>query len=399
MRSPPLLDDLQPLAYHVAVVAHLSEFERDLWTWASSADAERDYVAQVRTSLLKECYRLDADAHGDLVNRCTRVAERLEIAAPITLYQAHGETAMNASLFYAPGEAHVVFSGAVLDRLQGAELDAVLAHELAHYRLWEQQNRAHLVADRLMLAAANDQRASVSHHQTAHRLRLYTEIYADRGAYIGCGDLHAAIAALVKMATGLSQVSGAAYLRQADELLAERGERATDHPEMYIRARALRLWTERDESLDAWLTQAIEGETTIGTLCLLGQRRVEALTRQVLAELLLPQWMQTPALVSHAKAFFPDFRPATQKDETLVAAVQAAAGDLQDYWCYLLLDFARADRDLEDLPLQHALRFAERFPWRERFETLAAKELRLTKRQVVRLAKEAPDALAKAEAQ
>ena len=398
MRSPPLLDDLQPLPYHAAVVAHLREFERDLWSWASSADTERDYVAQIRTSLLKECYRLDSDAHGDLVSRCKRVAERLEIAAPITLYQAHGETAMNASLFYAPGEAHVVFSGPVLDRLQGSEIDAVLAHELAHYRLWEQQNRAHLVADRLMLAAANDPRASVSHHQTAQRLRLYTEIYADRGAYIGCGELHAAIAALVKMATGLSHVSAAAYLRQADELLAERGEQAADHPEMYIRARALRLWTERDDTLDAWLTQAIEGETTVGALCLLGQRRAEALTRQMIAELLRPKWMQTPVLLAHAKAFFPDFRPATHEDERLAEEVQAA-GQLQDYWCYVLLDFARADRDLEDLPLQHALRFAERFPWRERFETVAAKELGLTKRQIVKLAKEAPDALAKADSQ
>jgi len=398
MRSPPLLDDLQPLAYHVAVVAHLSEFERDLWTWASSTQAERDYVAQIRTSLLKECYRLDAEGHSDLANRCKRVAERLGIAATVTLYQAHGETAMNASLFYAPGEAHVVFSGPVLDRLHGAELDAVLGHELAHYRLWEQQDRAHLVADRLMLAAANDPRASASHHQTARRLRLYTEIYADRGAYIGCGELHAAVAALVKMATGLSQVSAAAYLRQADELVAERGERVTDHPETYIRARALRLWTERDDSLDAWLTQAIEGETTMDALCVLGQRRVEVLTRQVLAELLLPKWMQTSALLAHAKAFFADFQPATRKNETLVAAVQDT-GQLQDYWCYLLLDFARADRDLEDLPLQHALRFAERFPWRERFETLAAKELGLPKRQIAKLAKEAPDALEKADAQ
>ena len=133
-------------------------------------------------------------------------------------------------------------------------------------------------------------------------------------------------------------------------------------------------------------------------LCLLGQRRVEVLTRQVLAELLLPKWMQTSALLAHAIAFFADFQPATRKNETLVAAVQDT-GQLQDYWCYLLLDFARADRDLEDLPLQHALRFAERFPWRERFETLAAKELGLPKRQIAKLAKEAPDALEKADAQ
>ena len=41
-------------------------------------------------------------------------------------------------------------------------------------------------ADRLLQAAANDPRATPGHVQTARRFRLYTELYADRGALLGC---------------------------------------------------------------------------------------------------------------------------------------------------------------------------------------------------------------------
>jgi hypothetical protein len=398
-RPPPALDDLTPLPYQAAVVAYLKEHEPEVWTWGSSAEAESDYLEQMRTTLLKECYRLEAGVHGELVSRCSLVAERLGVAAAITLYQANGDAPMNAALYYAPGEAHVVFTGAVLERLHGAELDAVLAHELAHYRLWEQHGRDCLVADRLMLAAANDPRASASHRHTAQRLRLYTEIYADRGAYIGCGQLEPAIAALVKMATGLRQVSAAGYLSQADELfsLKERSARDTDHPETFIRARALRLWTERDDGLDAWLGREIEGDATVDTLCLLGQQRVTRLTRRVIAELLRPRWMRTDPLLAHARSFFADFAPAGAADDALEAELAEYQAASQDYWCYLLLDFARADRDLEDLPLAHAIATARRFGWHERLEKLAAEELRLNKRQLAKLRTEGPALLAKVE--
>ncbi len=292
-----------------------------------------------------------------------------------------------------------MFSGAVLERLHGAELDAVLAHELAHYRLWEQQSRDCLVADRLLLAAANDARASASHQHTAQRLRLYTEIYADRGSFIGCGQLDTAVAALVKMATGLSHVSAHGYLRQADELFerAERGGRETDHPEMFIRARALRLWAECDAGLDAWLASEIEGDATVDTLCLLGQQRVTELTRRVIAELLRPKWMQTGPVLAHARSFFADLKPSAAADETLPALLRSTDAASQNYWCYLLLDFARADRDLEDLPLLHALAFAGRFGAREALEKIAGKELGLNKRQLAKLEKDGAARLAKAE--
>jgi hypothetical protein len=110
--------------------------------------------------------------------------------------------------------------------------------------------------------------------------------------------------------------------------------------------------------------------------------------------------MQSPAMLAHAKAFFPDFRPgsAPDGDATLAAALRGETATASpDYWCYLLLDFARADRELEDLPLLRALAVGALCGWQERLEKIAAVELGFTKRQLTRMQKEAPELLRKAE--
>src|SRR5262249_38840421 len=126
-------DRLAPLAYQREVVAFLKRTEPELWRWASSVQAQTEYAEGVRTQLLRDTYRLDADAHPELAASCPAVASALGIDAPVTLYQSGGAQ-MNAMLWYLPGEAHVIFSGQVLSVLRGAELRALLGHELAHYR-------------------------------------------------------------------------------------------------------------------------------------------------------------------------------------------------------------------------------------------------------------------------
>lgn len=394
-RRPP-----EPLAYHRDVVAHLRDTERELWQWASSTEARASEAEELRTAMLKSNYRLDATAHPDLAQRCAAMAARLGVTAPVTMYQAQGGLGMNAALVHVPGEAHVVFAGQILEKLVGAELDAVLAHELAHQRLWEMDGGAFLTADRLLLSAANDPRAAASHAQTARRFRLYTEVFADRGALVGCGDLHAAVAALVKTETGLTTVSGEGYLRQAEEIFA-RGAAKTDgieHPETFIRARALRLWAEGDASLDAWLARTIEGPLALDELDLVGQRRTEQLTRRFLAELLRPRWFQSAAALAHARAFFPDFTPGVAADDALVADLATDDKATREYWLYLLLDFAAVDRELEDVPLAAAIVWARRLDMLEAFEKLALKELGLPKRQFNKLKKEAAERLQDVEA-
>jgi hypothetical protein len=378
----------------------LKTTEPELWQWASSMEVRGEFADEARTEMLKANYRLDADGHPELAERCAAVAERLGVAVPVTLYQAAGGLGLNAMLCHLPGEAHIVFTGPILATLKGAELDAVLAHELAHYRLWEMEGGDFLIADRLLMAAANDPRAAASHAQTARRFRLYTEVFADRGSFAGCGQLEAAVAALVKTETGLPEVSASSYLRQADEIFAR--ENATtkglDHPETFIRARALRLWAENDASMDAWLAVTIEGPLALDDLDLAGQQRMVQLTRRFLGAILRPRWFQSPATLAHARAFFPDFAPASAPDDSLDAALRFSDLATREYLCYLLLDFAAIDRDLEDVPLAAALDWSERLEISEQFEKLALKELGIGKRQLNKLKKESGAMLAKAEA-
>lgn len=391
---------LAPLSYQRAVVSHLKTAEPELWQWATSAEVRNEMADGMRTEMLKANYRLDADGHPDLAARSAAVSERLGVTAPVTLYQATGGLGMNAMLCHLPGEAHIVFSGPILATLKGAELDAVLAHELAHFRLWNMDDGDFLVADRLLLAAANDPRATMSHAQTARRFRLYTEVFADRGALTGCGDLEAAVAALVKTETGLPEVSASSYLRQADEIFSR--ENATtkglDHPETFIRARALRLWSEQDPQLDEWLTATIEGPLALDELDLAGQHRMTLLTRRFLAELLRPAWFQSAAVLAHAQSFFPDFSPSSKPDASLIDDLRSSDSATREYLCYLLLDFAAIDRDLEDVPLAATLQWSEQLEIAEQFEKLALKELGLGKRAFNKIKKEADSLLKQAEA-
>lgn len=398
--SPPALV-LAPLPYHREVVAYLKDAEPELWQWASSAAVQNEQAEQVRTELLKANYRLDAAGHPELVQRAAVVAERLGVNAPVTLYQSTRGSEMNAMMCHLPGEAHIIFFGPILATLKDAELDAVLAHELAHYRLWEMDGGNILVAERLLAAAVNDPRGMPSHAQTARRFRLFTEVFADRGAYVGCGELDAAVSALIKTETGLREVSAASYLRQADEIF-ERDQSMTngvEHPETFIRARALRLWLESDPGLEDWLAATISGALEIDQLDLGGQRELTSLTRRLLAQLLRPPWFQTAPVLAHARSFFADFAPAASPDESLVPELHFSDHATREYFCYLLLDFAAIDPELEETPLAAALVWSEQLDLAELFEKLALKELGLGKRQLNKVKKEAAAMLAQSEAQ
>jgi Zn-dependent protease with chaperone function len=396
MTSRPELP-LEPLAYHVDVARHLESEEADLWEWFSAEKHRAEQCEGVRLELLKSTYRLDAAAQASLHAAAAEVATKLGLAAPLTLYQAHGTLGLNASLAYVPGEVHLVLHGPLVERLAPLELRAVLGHELAHFLLLDRW-KEYLVASQILQAMANDQAAAPAHVATARRFGLYTEVYCDRGAHLASGDLAAAVSALVKIETGIGDVSAESYLRQADEIF-DKGEPRTDgvtHPEAFVRARAMRLWAESPERAASELQGVIEGKLSLAELDLPGQLKVGTLTRRLMATLLRPRWLQTEPLLAHARLFFEDFEPAVAADAGLAAELGRGDEKLLDYWCYVLLDFAAADRDLEDAPLAAALLLAEELGLGAPFRKLAGKELGLRKKQLEALDAGAAQLVAKA---
>ncbi len=393
---------LAPLPYHDAVVRYLQAEEPEVWQWAGSAQARQEHVQAVRSDLLKHTYRLDRDGHPELHARCDAAVQRLQLAVPVTLYQA-SEGGMNAALFHVPGEAHIVFTGAVLERLHGAELEALLGHELAHYRLWELQGGLYHTADRVLGAVLDDERASPSQRQTARRYRLYTEVYADRGGCVACAGLAPAVTALVKAQTGLAEVSAAGYLRQADEICTPGPQGfqsdGVSHPEIFVRARALRLWAEGDATADTWLAHTLEGPLALDNLDLPGQQQLSALTRRLLAQWLQRRCLRSATMLAHARSFFPDLRPDEAAEAPFDAGWVQGSPGVHEYLAYLLMDLAAVDPELEEVPLAAALEWAAHLGLRDRFEPLAMKELALNKRRFNRIKREGAELLQKADAQ
>jgi hypothetical protein len=388
------------LPFHRDILEYLRTEEAELWAWFSSTSFLDEYAAATRLDLLKSCYRFDPADHADLYGLVGEVAGRLGLTAPITLYQSQQGAGMNASLCYMPREAHLLFEGAIRATLGTDELRAIVAHELTHYLLWEREGGELLVADQMLHAMAGHARAEPSHVETARLFRLYLEVQCDRAALAVSPDPLVAIAALIKVQTGLADAQAESYLRQSDEIFGQtevKTEQLT-HPESYIRARALKLWADQGEAANAEIARMIEGPADLGRLSLLGQRRFGGVTRAVLRRFLGAEWLRTEPILAHARLFFPDLDPeagdvADSADlRTLEGALAGAGESMRKYVGYVLLDLATVDRSLEQAPLAAAVRLSDELGIGETFLALAAQELGVSKRVLTRLKKDAAKA-------
>ncbi|PWF39885.1 M48 family metalloprotease [Massilia glaciei] len=168
--NPPVPDRgaLVPLPYHAALVGYLRLHEPDVWRWAGARASDGEQRACLRAMLLRDTYRIDPAAHGEVHATLSTAMARLGIAAPATLYQSPGQQ-MNAALAFVSGEVHIILQGPLLERLAPDELLAVFGHELAHYLLWTRDDGQFLVAERVLNDALAAAGASASHHETYRR--------------------------------------------------------------------------------------------------------------------------------------------------------------------------------------------------------------------------------------
>jgi len=373
---------LEPLAYHRNVVALLKDNERTIWDWAASQRTQEDQITSVRASMLRETYRLDPAAHQAIHDTCHKAMAALEIDAPATLYQA-ADGAMNAALCYIPGEVHVIFYGAILERLSGDEMVALMGHELAHYRLWSLESHAFHVANRILDHALAYPDAAPSHFETARLYALSTELYADRGAALAAANSHTAISTLVKTMTGLTNVDAASYLKQASELDAERtASQGTSHPEAFLRAQAVERWWNGDPELDSWIDARLRGPLSLATLDLPRQHELTALTRKFFIRLLSDSELRSEAAVTQIKRLFPDWDANGPKLGDGELSVNGADASIRDYLVALTCDIAMADRDIRDEVLVAGARMMGRFDGMVNFRDGLKRNLKMTKQAI-----------------
>jgi hypothetical protein len=264
-------------------------------------------------------------------------------------------------------------------------LRALIGHELTHHFLWQMDSGAFLLADQILHSAASHPAAEPAHAQSARVWRLATELFADRGAYLASGSLEAAVGALVKTATGLTQLSAKSYIAQATEIFSKSKPKIDQlsHPETFIRARALQLWVEQDDSLEKTIERMLNFEEELDDLSLVQQADLARLTRRFLAHMLTPAWFQTEAVLAHARLFFSELKP--EADATVIAALVQRPTSQREYLVQLMLDFCAVDPDLHEEPIVRCLALARDLDCLATFEKLLIKEMKMKSKDIKKL--------------
>lgn len=377
------ISSLTPLPYQQQVVDYLKQHEPAVWAWASSLVVQQEHAQDMRAQLLRDTYRLTVQSHPDAYQACSTALERLQLEAPVTLYQA-ADGAMNASLYFLPGEVHVVLYGPILERLDAQEFLALLGHELAHYRLWTAGEGDFLAADRILNHCLADPSLAPSIEQTARLYRLHTELYADRGAALVVSDPSPAITSLVKVHTGISQVDAQGYLQQARELDREDAplSAGVSHPETFLRSQALDQWWQQAPDLDAWLHRRLRGPLSMARLDVTDQVELNALTRQFIAGFVDAPALQSERIEQQVRSFFPDWQSAEPALELASLGPQRIDQSVHEYLHFVMLDLCLADPDLRSESLAHALRTAHRLGSGDAFVQILRQELKLPRREL-----------------
>lgn len=396
---------VQPLPYHRALVEYFRQFEPELWEWFASDQSRSKAFDTVRLDLLKSTYRLPEAENQRLYDVAREAASRLDMETPITLYQAVDFGSLNAGMARLPGEAHIVFSGPVQEKLSDDELTALLGHELSHLRLWTEWEQQYWIVEQILASICQDDNDAGMYFATERLLQRHNEIFCDRGAMLAVGgDLQTAVSTLIKMDTSIDSIRPASFLEQVEEIF--QGEQSSapelTHPEAFIRARALQLFSEAaddpsaTEDIDEQVTAMLQGRVELEQLDLVGRQRLQTLTRRLIDQLLGPAWMRTRANLNHARLFFSDYQP----DNADEAEPRQSPLDLDrhhssvlDYFCFVMLDFATADRGLEEAPLAQVIDVARRWRLLDTLEPLARKELRLRKKQFNQLVENAEEVI------
>src|SRR5688500_14336910 len=288
---------LSVLPYHTKVKEYFYN-QTKTWQFFASTQTKEDQLVRFKTELLKNSYKFDPATDKDIYDKIHLAKEKLGLEQlPVTVYQAQYTDELNASIVYLKGEAHIVFTGKIIQLLSEDELLSVLAHELTHVKLYSTLNGEMEIADRIITSIANNYNSDAAYYETARLFRLYTEIFCDRGALMVLGNTAPVITSLVKLSTGLDAVSAESYIKQADEILSSKGfvsqANAVSHPENFIRAKAIDLWSRKGEEAEEEIVNMIEGVTELNQLDIFKQKALAKLTRRFLQLYLKPKWFQT----------------------------------------------------------------------------------------------------------
>jgi hypothetical protein len=383
---------MKSISYHEKVKDHFKT-QSKTWDYFAIAKNKENQLQQFKTELLKNTYKFDTNTDRFIYDKIDIAKQKLNLDnLVVTVYQAQYTDEINASIIELNGEAHIIFSGPILKILNEQELQAVLAHELTHIRLYRMLGGDLEITDRIITAIANDYRSEHSYYETARLFRLYTEIFCDRGAYEVTESIGPVITSLVKASTGLENIHADNYLKQADEIFSMEKSIKTaggSHPENFIRAKAIQLWHEKKDLAEPEIIKMIEGISEIDQLDIFRQIELAGLTRKFLQLFLKPKWIQSTMVMSQAKQYFTDFsldENAILSKEFIELLCQVHSS-VKDYLGYVIMDFMLVDPTLEEIPTGWGFQFAEDAQLKETFDAIIKKEMKFSEKQLLQYKK------------
>ena len=384
----------EPLPYHRATVEHLRAALPEAWAHYASHQSVDAHEDAVRLHLLQTTYRMTPESHPELHQEVAEVASILGLSLPVELYHHTEPGASNASLIFHPERLRLTFQGPILELLNTDERKAMVAHELAHHLLWTAEDGAFYVADRLLHGVHRQGRSAF------HSLRLFqlhTESFCDQAALVLLPK-EPVIATLVKITTGLKQVSATDFLAQSEELYAADGGAGSagwTHPEAHLRALAVAHST---TGAGPTTRRLLEGPVDLETLDLLRRAELTTVTRHLLGHVFQPSWLRTNAQLGLLRILFDDDLPAFEAWSIEPALALADYGtSVCDYLVALLVDVTAADPALEQLPMLRCHQVAEWLGLADDFEKAVNRQLKMRRKDITIALVDRDDTLAAAQ--
>jgi hypothetical protein len=374
---------LKPFPFHHKLRDHFKSQDK-IWSWFLKQKTNQMEIESFKTDLLKNAYRLDLESNVEIYKILEIAKEKLGVLMPITLYQAQNIDLNNGSIVMFENEAHLIFSGAITKLLNDNELLALFGHELSHIHLYSRENKDFEVTSNIINAIANEPSAELYYHETARLFQLFTELYCDFGGLKATGNIQDMITTLVKINTGLENVSAESYLKQADEIIKriESGSSGVSHPEIYIRAKALQLLHENYDENISKVETLVFGRMDLHRLHIFSKKEVYEITKSLVDLIIKPKWMQSEYAKVLYKQYFKNDPP--KLDWVITETFKAYFSDIHEntknYFAYVMYDFAMYDHDLTEPALGRILDLAEQLGLEESLEAIIKKEQKLSEK-------------------